>query len=224
MKNISKFYLKNNNTMDFAELTHKWLHNRILDVFSANDIPKDAKILDIWCGNWNFLNKLHKKWYLHLYGCDGFIENEKMLNIAQFKKQNLNEKLSYEDKYFDYVILTEVIEHLENPNDLLKEIHRVLKSGWFLLLSTPNVHTLVSRLLFLFTGKMFQFTKKDVKFTVFPGHIAPFFPYIFEEVFRHMFKIARICYSNFIMPILWREFPIRNKLFGNTVILVVKKI
>jgi methionine biosynthesis protein metW len=52
-----------------------------------------------------------------------------MLNIAQFKKQNLNEKLSYEDEYFDYVILTEVIEHLENPNDLLKEIHRVLKSG-----------------------------------------------------------------------------------------------
>lgn len=209
--------------MEFSEITHKWLHKRILEVFNINKISKEAKILDIWCGNGNFLHKLSKQWYANLNGCDGFLENKKILDIASFKKQNLNETLSYESDWFDCIILTEVIEHLENPNDLLKEIHRVLKKWWLLLLSTPNIHTLVSRLLFLFVGKLFQFTDRDAKFTDFPGHIAPFFPHIFQEIFKDTFNVIDINYSNFIIPILQIEFPIKNKLFGNTIILSVLK-
>lgn len=209
--------------MEYTELTHKWLHNRILDIFDMNKTPKEANILDIWCGNGNFLHKLSILWYNNLNGCDGFLENKKITDIAKFKKQNLNEPLVYEDNSMDIVILTEVIEHLENPNDLLKEVHRVLKKWWVVLLSTPNIHTLVSRLLFLFAGQMFQFTKRDAKFTDFPWHISPFFPHIFKEVFKGIFKIIRTDYSNFIIPILWRELPIKNNLFGNTVILTIKK-
>lgn len=210
--------------MEFTEIAHKWLHKRILEIFNTNKISKKAKILDIWCGNGNFLYKLSKQWYTQLYGCDGFLENEKILDIATFKKQNLNEPLNYEDECFDGIILTEVIEHLENPNDLIKEIHRTLKKWGEVIISTPNIFTLVSRLLFLFTGSLFQFTKRDANFTDFPGHIAPFFPHIFKEIFKDTFKITRTDYSNFIVPVIWREFPIKNKLFGNTVIVTIKKI
>ncbi len=210
--------------MEFTEIIHKWLHNSIIKIFKNHKISKESAILDIWCGNGNFLHKLSILWYNNLNGCDGFLENKKITDIAKFKKQNLNEPLVYEDNSIDIVILTEVIEHLENPNDLLKEVHRVLKKWWVVLLSTPNIHTLVSRLLFLFAGKLFQFTYRDATFTDFPGHIAPFFPHIFKEIFKDMFRVTKTDYSNFIMPVTWREFPIKNKLFGNTIILTIKKI
>jgi len=46
-------------------------------------------------------------------------------------------KLPFEDKYFDYVVAGELIEHLENPKEFLKEAFRVLRFGGILALSTP---------------------------------------------------------------------------------------
>jgi SAM-dependent methyltransferase len=57
--------------------------------------------------------------------------------------------LPYEDEYFELVILAEVIEHLTNPDHALREIHRVLKPGGVLLLTTPNLASWVNRLLLL---------------------------------------------------------------------------
>lgn len=49
------------------------------------------------------------------------------------------ERFPYEDNSFDLVTWCEVIEHLtENPVHTLAEIHRVLKPGGALVLSTPN--------------------------------------------------------------------------------------
>jgi SAM-dependent methyltransferase len=44
----------------------------------------------------------------------------------------------------------EGIEHIENPHVLIKEFARVVKRGGYLIVSTPNVMTIKSRLRFLF--------------------------------------------------------------------------
>jgi ubiquinone/menaquinone biosynthesis C-methylase UbiE len=61
-------------------------------------------------------------------------------------------KLPYEDNFFDAVIFTEVIEHLENHRGILKEINRVIRSGGVLVMSTPNILNLKSRVRFLTYG------------------------------------------------------------------------
>ena len=48
------------------------------------------------------------------------------------------EKLPFGSKSFDCVLCTEVIEHMQNPYLLLREIRRVLKTNGRLILSTPN--------------------------------------------------------------------------------------
>lgn len=45
-----------------------------------------------------------------------------------------------------------MIEHIENQAQLVREISRVLRSGGVLLLSTPNVLNVRSRVRFLFSG------------------------------------------------------------------------
>jgi 2-polyprenyl-3-methyl-5-hydroxy-6-metoxy-1,4-benzoquinol methylase len=43
------------------------------------------------------------------------------------------------DGIFDYVISTEVLEHVHNPGTYLSEINRVLKSEGRLVITTPNI-------------------------------------------------------------------------------------
>ncbi|MFM6053542.1 MAG: class I SAM-dependent methyltransferase, partial [Sphaerospermopsis kisseleviana] len=49
---------------------------------------------------------------------------------------------------FDAVCCMEVIEHVENPWSLLKEIHSLLKTGDKLILTTPNITSFASRAFF----------------------------------------------------------------------------
>ena len=69
-----------------------------------------------------------------------------------FLEGDLNAGLPYVDESFDYVACTEVIEHVENPQALLREFQRVLRVDGRLYLSTPNILNLPSRLRFLLEG------------------------------------------------------------------------
>ena len=65
---------------------------------------------------------------------------------------DLGEGLPFRTESFDWVTCVEGIEHLENPSAFLRECARVLKAEGRLLLTTPNLLNLASRLRFLFTG------------------------------------------------------------------------
>ncbi|MGC8505438.1 MAG: class I SAM-dependent methyltransferase [Thermoplasmata archaeon] len=47
--------------------------------------------------------------------------------------------LPYEDDSFDLVVLFRVMHHIENPQDLYREIMRVAKDGATVIVSVPNV-------------------------------------------------------------------------------------
>lgn len=50
-----------------------------------------------------------------------------------------NDPLPFKDEAFDFVLLCEVIEHMEvDPMYMLSEINRVMKTGGTLILTTPN--------------------------------------------------------------------------------------
>jgi SAM-dependent methyltransferase len=63
---------------------------------------------------------------------------------------DLNVSLPFKEGTFDYAFCVEGIEHIENPHVLIKEFARVVKRGGYLIVSTPNVMTIKSRLRFLF--------------------------------------------------------------------------
>jgi ubiquinone/menaquinone biosynthesis C-methylase UbiE len=61
--------------------------------------------------------------------------------------------LPFQDKAFDAVVATEVIEHVRYPFRLLREIRRVIRPGGRVLVSTPNVATPVNRLALTLFGR-----------------------------------------------------------------------
>ena len=90
---------------------------------------------------------------------------------------NLNaEPLPYPEASFDLVTCTEVIEHLEHYRAALREMARVLRPGGVLVITTPNVLNLRSRLRYLFFGFFNMFGPlplEDDRHHSTYGHINP---------------------------------------------------
>lgn len=57
------------------------------------------------------------------------------------------EEAGLPDGSFDAIVLADVIEHVVAPNETLKVVHRLLKPGGVLWMTTPNVESLLARVM-----------------------------------------------------------------------------
>ena len=100
---------------------------------------KKFKILELGCGigrNAMFIKKYLNE--VEYHGID-ILPKEKVDSFINFRNVNLEEsELPYETNYFDAIIFTHVLEHLNNPLSLGNEINRVLKKGGKIYVEAPN--------------------------------------------------------------------------------------
>lgn len=121
-----------------------------------NEIEKipDGKLLDIGCGNGNLFNCIPDKKY-ELYGVD-FAENmisEAKLNCGE-KASFLTadaERLPFDDNTFDIITCNASFHHYIHPDAVLKEMHRVLKTGGTLIIGDPYIPAIVRPLMNVLT-------------------------------------------------------------------------
>ena len=97
-----------------------------------------GKILDLGCGRGEMLNAFSHGGF-EVYGADLDSDARELcrphrVEVCDFE----NEKITYDDNYFDYIFSKSVIEHLNNPLLVSKEIYRMLKPGGKIILMTPS--------------------------------------------------------------------------------------
>jgi SAM-dependent methyltransferase len=93
-----------------------------------------GKILDLGCGKAP-LYELYKGYTSEVICADW----EKSLHDNEFidKITDLNNNLDFNDSEFDTVLLSDVLEHILLPHNLLKEIYRILKPDGCLIMNVP---------------------------------------------------------------------------------------
>ncbi|MCA9405721.1 MAG: glycosyltransferase, partial [Candidatus Omnitrophica bacterium] len=123
------------------------------------DAPKGS-VLDLGCGRGLLSKKIHDMGFA-VTAADMKRDRFKHLDVIQFQNVNLDQPLPFDDDSFDYIFFLEVVEHLKNPYQVVKEISRILKPEGILILSTPNILNLRSRLRFLTEGG-FDFFREPV--------------------------------------------------------------
>lgn len=143
----------------------KYAEDRIKKSLDLIQFCNPKTVLDCGCGD-GFVSENIKKLLpkTKVFGVDISTkagEKVRAKNII-FKKANLSEKIPFPDRHFDLVFAGEIIEHLENPDQFLKEVNRVLKNKGYLVISTPNLATWYNRVLLLF-GVQPIFTETSTK-------------------------------------------------------------
>ncbi len=78
-------------------------------------------------------------------------------DVPYWIQSDLNQNIPFRSGEFDGIVCVEGIEHVENPQFLVREMFRILKSHGTLVITTPNTLNLRSRIKFLFTGNLFWF-------------------------------------------------------------------
>lgn len=148
---------------------------------------KRGKVLDAPAGEGALSKELNDIGF-EVYACDINPPQFKLTNI-DFKKADLNKMLPYESSSLDYVTCVEGIEHIENPWHLIREFSRILREDGKLIITTPNISSLISRALFLARGNFQEFGKSALS----SGHITPIFlPELKLILTENKFRIGKI--------------------------------
>jgi SAM-dependent methyltransferase len=89
-----------------------------------------GRLLDVGCGRKPYKNTYFSRADSYV-GVDYLAENSQPDIVASALE------LPLDDQSFDTVVSTELLEHVPDPLRALREMHRVLKPGGHLILSTP---------------------------------------------------------------------------------------
>jgi 2-polyprenyl-3-methyl-5-hydroxy-6-metoxy-1,4-benzoquinol methylase len=110
----------------------KWEHEAALPYVQSGE-----KVLDVGCGEGNFLAKAQKKGAVAF----GIELNKKAAEIAKGKGLNIHEELINDhgrDGFYDTVTSFQVLEHVADPLAFIRGCIRLLRPGGTLVIGVPN--------------------------------------------------------------------------------------
>ena len=176
---------------------------------------KDKSLLEIgaYYGAFGSIIKDHVKSYVGLELSEHAVKYAKEKYNLNILTYNANEYLKTSNN-FDIIVMYDVIEHLDNPFQMLNDISKKLNPNGILIFTTMNMDAFVPKLMgrrypwIIFMHK-FYFTNKSIK-------------KILEQKSLELIKIkrdTRIISMGYFMDKLAINFPIFKKLF-----FMIKKI
>lgn len=158
---MKKFNIKNINTPEYFD---KFYHDKDIDFDNKMrqdtylENIKEGRTIEVGCGMSPFPLMVAK------------LGNESWgLDFAPKTMQKMRKKISqvnyvvgdalktpFKSAYFKNVVCGEVIEHILEPNKLLKELNRICKPGGTIVISTPNLE-------FDDPEHLWEFKEKDLR-------------------------------------------------------------
>lgn len=81
--------------------------------------------------------------------CEKAVEVARRAKIEARAVDLDEDDLPFDDNYSDLVVALEILEHLFDPDHVVKEIKRVLRPNGLLIISIPNLAWWVNRLVLL---------------------------------------------------------------------------
>jgi SAM-dependent methyltransferase len=148
-------------------------------------VPPPARVLDIGCSPPFVLATLASLGY-RATGIDvnpaAFANSQAEFGFDALSCDIERESLPFPDETFDAVLMCEVFEHLRiNPVRTMHEVHRIIKKGGLLHLTTPNLYSLGGLRNFLLERRTYFYTTRElydelnhINLEGFSGHVREY--------------------------------------------------
>lgn len=160
----------------FAALTERGVHARCL--------------LDVGCGTGSLRARVRNLCERYV-GADA-IRHDGFPADAEFVRANLDAgKVALPDGTADVVACVETIEHVENPRALMRELVRLVNPGGWIVVTTPNQLSVLSKLTLLTKNEFVHFQERP---GLYPAHISALL-----EV-----DLVRMCRENLLQDVAVR--------------------
>jgi len=128
-----------------------------------------GRLLEIGCASGFLLDEARRRgWEVH------GVDISKSASAYARDKLNLNviessfEDTAFENNSFDVIVMLDTLQHLTDPKGTVLELRRILKRDGLLYISTPNISSMVSRMLHarwwgINRFHLFYFSKKTME-------------------------------------------------------------
>jgi SAM-dependent methyltransferase len=143
---------------EIASYSHAKTNQRVCDLVLQKDI-RNAQIIDVGAGE-GYFSKMLGDAIRERYGippstvlraCDIFPECFKYSDVC-CDRVDLDKPFPYADGAFDVACSIEVVEHLENQTAYVRELYRITRPGGRVLVTTPNILNINSRIRYFCSG------------------------------------------------------------------------
>ncbi len=180
-------------------------HDKVLEIFT--ELGLRGRVLDAGAGPGVISSKL-KGMGIDVYAADinpGLFSAEGIDCI----KVDLDYNMPYEDGFFDCILSSNLIEHLEDQYSFIRECYRVLRESGKLVITTPNMLNLKARMANLLVGFNLFSGRPQNEVDPFEGgeHINMVNYYELRvNLHRNGFRIISCsthCYSNTALLLSW---------------------
>jgi 2-polyprenyl-3-methyl-5-hydroxy-6-metoxy-1,4-benzoquinol methylase len=147
-------------------ISSDFIYNLFLQRIAASNLRGD--VLDFGSGIGTFSNLLTEtRRFNRIVATDLMKRPETLAPGTEWLQADLNDPTPFNDESFDLIVTPEVIEHLENPRAMVRELARLLRPSGLLMLSTPNNQSWRSKATYLFSDHFAAFRGDS-----YPAHIT----------------------------------------------------
>ncbi|MBU4486317.1 MAG: class I SAM-dependent methyltransferase [Candidatus Delongbacteria bacterium] len=122
------------------------------DIFRL--IRENSRVLDVGCASGKLAERLKKEKNCFVVGIefDSALSEKALSKCDKFIRADVStlKELPFAKDFFDYIVFADVLEHLINPDEVLRRFRDYLADSGFVLLSIPNIAYWQIRLRLLF--------------------------------------------------------------------------
>lgn len=214
------------NTMTRAEqslgISHVAIYEMVRRALSQHG-SSSGVLLDVGCGTGN-LKPFVARFCDRYIGIDT-VRYSDFPADTEFVLQNLDRPLtSLADHFADVVISVETIEHLENPRAFYRELVRLAKPNGYVIVTTPNQLSLLSKLTLLLKNQFNAFQEAP---GLYPSHITALLEIDLRRIAREAgLSDIKVIYSDRgRIPFMNRDYPafLKGNRFSDNLLCIGRK-
>ncbi len=145
-QNRYKYYFEKKGSLISEWISHYGLLRRCQAILRYHH---GGRLLDVGCGDGSFLKAMEHYGEWELYGVDPMlltsVQNASKGSTLKIFHGTLLQ-INFPDHFFDVVTWWDVLEHVPNPSESLRETYRILKPGGHIFVQTPDPESWEARI------------------------------------------------------------------------------